>query len=122
MKHLKTFENFEPVNEVFGLGANEKIKKSWDLLSSGKANVAELKSKFVSYGEGFGFDGQNAINYAAKLVPNLYNFLYKNGDYKAVTEEEVAKIYFNRSKKVEKKDGKWADVSNVGSGEKGPGL
>ena len=123
MKYLKTFENYSQTNEEisFGFGVNDKIKKTWEAIQGGNPDVKKLKSKFEDYGTSFGFDGQNAINYAAKLVPNLYNYLYKNGDIKTVTEEEIAKIYFSRSKSVKKEGEKWIDTTAVGAGESGPG-
>ena len=128
MKHLKTFESFsytstEVVQEgIFGFGKpkdgewTKNIEENFKLLNDGKLSKTSLKERFVDYGESFGFDGQNAINYASKQAFSVYKYLYKDGKAEDVKEEEFAKVHINRCKAVKKENGKWVNDSLLGDG------
>jgi len=129
MKHIKTFESFSYSEneiikeELFGFGKPKdgewtwNIEKNFKLLKDGKLSKTSLEKKFVEYGESFGWDAQNAINYASRLAPSVYNYLYKDGKAEDVKEEEFAKVHINRCRTVIKNEkGEWEDASSVGSG------
>ena len=128
MKHLKKFESFSYTKneilkeELFGFGKpkdgewSKDINTNWTSLQSGKLSKESLKKKFEEYGSSFGYDGQNAINYAGKKAPTVYSYLYKNTDAKTVKEEEFAKVHFDRCKAVKKEGEKWVNDTLVGDG------
>ena len=128
MKHLKKFESFSYTEneilkeELFGLGKpkdgewSKDINTNWTSLQSGNLSKESLKKKFGEYGSSFGYDGQNAINYAGKQAPTVYSYLYKNTDAKTVKEEEFAKVHFDRCKAVKKEGEKWVNDTLVGDG------
>jgi hypothetical protein len=128
MKHLKKFESFSYTKneilkeELFGFGKpkdgewSKDINTNWTSLQSGKLSKESLKKKFEEYGSSFGYDGQNAINYAGKQAPTVYSYLYKNTDAKTVKEEEFAKVHFDRCKAVKKEGEKWINDTLVGDG------
>lgn len=128
MKHLKKFESFSYTKneilkeELFGFGKpkdgewSKDINTNWTSLQSGKLSKESLKKKFEEYGSSFGYDGQNAINYAGKQAPTVYSYLYKNTDAKTVKEEEFAKVHFDRCKAVKKEGEKWVNDTLVGDG------
>jgi len=129
MKHIKTFESFsytstEVVQEgIFSFGKpkdgewTKNIEENFKLLKDGKLSKTSLEKRFVVYGESFGFDGQNAINFAGKQALSVYNYLYKDGKAEDVKEEEFAKVHINRCKAVIKNEkGEWIDDSLVGDG------
>ena len=128
MKHLKKFESFSYTKneilkeELFGFGKpkdgewSKDINTNWTSLQSGKLSKESLKKKFEEYGSSFGYDGQNAINYAGKQAPTVYSYLYKNTDAKTVIEEEFAKVHFDRCKAVKKEGEKWVNDTLVGDG------
>jgi len=121
LKHLKTFEGFNYNNEIIEEGFfgpkdgewSKDINTNWKSLQNGKLSKESLKKKFEQYGSSFGFDGQNAINYAGKQAPTVYSYLYKNADAKTVKEEEFAKVHFDRCKSVKKEGEKWIDDTLV---------
>ena len=131
MKHIKTFESFsysenEIIKEEFWdiFGGKPKdgewtknIEENFELLKAGKLSKTSLEKRFVEYGESFGFEGQNAINFAGKQAPSVFNYLYKDGNAEDVKEDEFAKIHINRCKTVIKDEkGEWIDNSLVGDG------
>jgi hypothetical protein len=129
MKHIKTFESFSySENEIikeefFGFGKpkdgewTKNIEDNFKLLKDGKLSKTSLEKRFGEYGGSFGFDGQNAINFAGKQALSVYNYLYKDGKVEDVKEEEFAKVHINRCKAVIKNEkGEWIDDSLVGDG------
>jgi hypothetical protein len=128
MKHLKKFESFSYTKneilkeELFGFGKpkdgewTKDINTNWTSLQAGQLSKDSLKKKFEEYGSSFGYDGQNAINYAGKQAPTVYSYLYKNTDAKTVKEEEFAKVHFDRCKAVKKEGEKWINDTLVGDG------
>ena len=131
MKHIKTFESFsyseneiikEEFWDIFGSKPKDgewtkNIDENFKLLKAGKLSKTSLEKRFVEYGGSFGFDGQNAINFAGKQALSVYNYLYKDGKAEDVKEEEFAKVHINRCKAVIKNEkGEWIDNSLVGDG------
>ena len=131
MKHIKTFESFsyseneiikEELWDIFGGKPKDGewtkyIEQNFKLLKDGKLSKTSLEKRFSEYGESFGFDGQNAINFAGKQALSVYNYLYKDGKAEDVKEEEFAKVHINRCKAVIKNEkGEWIDDSLVGDG------
>jgi hypothetical protein len=125
MKHLKTFESFSYAStevvqeELFGFGKpkdgewTKNIEENWNFLKASKLSKKSLEERFVEYGESFGYDGKNAINYAGKQALSVYNYLYKGGKAEDVKEDEFAKVHFNRCKSVKKEGEKWVDNTLV---------
>jgi len=131
MKHIKTFESFsysenEIIKEEFWdiFGSKPKdgewtkyIEQNWELLKAGKLSKTSLEKRFSEYGESFGFDGQNSINYASRRAPSVFNYLYKDGKVEDVKEDEFAIIHFNRCITIGKDEkGGWVDKGLYGDG------
>ncbi len=124
MRYLKTFESFSnDVNEGFfdkakqALGiksADEKIKLAFEAAQKGE--LSDLLKK--AYNDLKAQDSLFPMTVISGMAPNVVSAIERKdaSAIKKITEEEIAKVFFESKTVAKSKDGKWEGTGR-GAGE-----